>query len=175
MPVSLDGPPTIPPQYPSSRGLPLQPFTPPGTLQVPLSELRAFLSSFPPPPGVAPLLDAGQQLAGGLAEKIARDVQSGDAQRVLAAIAQQTVQIAPNVLEAGGALLGGTGALAGLLGPAALAIPKAGPIIAGVLEVYAPLASVGGATVGGLAAAARYVANAAQQNAQAAAAAGAVG
>lgn len=152
--------------------MPIQPFNPPGLLNVPIVQLQQFLSGFPLPPGVTQVAQAADALFSSGAQALATAAQSGDAQRVIAAIGMQAAKLAPGVLTAAGALISASGVAAGVLGPFTAGIPYVGAVAPIVLEIYAPLATVGGQTVAGAAAAAAAL-NAAVFNQQAAAAAAA--
>lgn len=165
MAMSVDGG-ALPKVTPSSANLPLQPFTPPGTINVAPENLRQFIRGFPPPKGLAAFaeasLDAADRVGGALAKQLA----NGDAQRVLQAIVVNTARSAPSIVGGIAELVSLSGQVASVAGPFASLIPYVGAGVAAGLEIYAPLATVGGETVKTLSAvaqAAQLAAGVAQQ------------
>lgn len=175
MGLSLNTPGAAP--VPSSYGQPLMPVTLPGTLAVPFGEVPQFLKGFPVPRGVPDLVEGFVATGNQLARTFNEAAANGDFARVLGTIAEKTLEAAPVVGGLIGGVVSASGVVAGVLGPIlGTAIPQPyGAVVGTVLEVYAPIASVGGQAVAGLSSVARGTAAVAQAAAQQQQAAGGMG
>lgn len=142
----------------SSYGIPLSPYRPPGSIQVPFAQVEQFIRGFPMPPGARQVHSAVNTLVGTTARAFQDGLQSGDVQRMAQVFLKAGIQLAPALLGGAGAVLGLSSTAAGILAPLASGIPYVGAVVTAGLEVYAPLAAVGGTTVTSLAAAAQSLA-----------------